>query len=257
MSAPKIADFEAPSTAGTFRLSDQKGKKLVLYFYPKDNTPGCTTEGAAFRDLHDEFARAGAMIAGVSRDSLKSHESFKSKMGFPFELISDADEVAVPTVRRHQDEEHVRQEGPRHRALDVPDRRRREARPRMARRQGSRSRRGSVGRRPVAVIRAPARIPQRMPQQRLRAYQCLCPRIARSSISRARASDARPRFALKEAHGRAQVPPYPADPRIPPRIPTRRSPVRPNPGRPSAPQRPPSRRARVRQASSSCSTRTC
>ncbi len=93
MSAPKIADFEAPSTAGTFRLSDQKGRKVVLYFYPKDNTPGCTTEGAAFRDLHDEFARAGAMIAGVSRDSLKSHESFKSKMGFPFDLISDADEA--------------------------------------------------------------------------------------------------------------------------------------------------------------------
>jgi peroxiredoxin Q/BCP len=92
MAAPKIDDFALPSTAGTFRLSDHKGKKVVLYFYPKDNTPGCTTEGAAFRDLHDKFKRAGAVIAGVSRDSLKSHEGFKAKMGFPFELISDADE---------------------------------------------------------------------------------------------------------------------------------------------------------------------
>jgi peroxiredoxin Q/BCP len=92
MTAAKIDDFEAPSTGGTFRLSDHKGKKVVLYFYPKDNTPGCTTEGAAFRDLHDKFKRAGAVVAGVSRDSIKSHEGFKAKMGFPFELVSDADE---------------------------------------------------------------------------------------------------------------------------------------------------------------------
>ncbi|HXU56968.1 MAG TPA: peroxiredoxin, partial [Casimicrobiaceae bacterium] len=62
------------------------------YFYPKDNTPGCTTEGANFRDAHKAFARAGAVVAGISRDSLKSHESFRAKMGFPFDLISDADE---------------------------------------------------------------------------------------------------------------------------------------------------------------------
>jgi thioredoxin-dependent peroxiredoxin len=93
MPAPKIDDFELPATGGTFRLSDHKGKKVVLYFYPKDNTPGCTTEGVAFRDLHDKFKRAGAVVAGVSRDSLKSHEGFKSKMGFPFELLSDADET--------------------------------------------------------------------------------------------------------------------------------------------------------------------
>ena len=64
----------------------------MLYFYPKDNTPGCTTEGADFRDLHKQFVKAGAVVAGVSRDSLKSHEGFKAKMGFPFELLSDADE---------------------------------------------------------------------------------------------------------------------------------------------------------------------
>jgi peroxiredoxin Q/BCP len=90
-----VKDFSLPSTGGgTFRLSEHRGKKLVLYFYPKDNTPGCTTEGADFRDQHREFARAGAEVFGISRDSLKSHEGFKAKMKFPFELLSDADEAA-------------------------------------------------------------------------------------------------------------------------------------------------------------------
>lgn len=93
MSASKVADFAVPSTDGTFRLSDHKGKTVVLYFYPKDATPGCTTEGAAFRDAHERFRRANAVIAGVSRDSLKSHANFKAKMGFPFELLADADEA--------------------------------------------------------------------------------------------------------------------------------------------------------------------
>ena len=88
----KIADFAVPSTGGTFKLSEQRGHPVVLYFYPKDNTPGCTMEGTQFRDLHKKFEKAGAVIVGVSRDSLKSHESFKSKMAFPFELIADADE---------------------------------------------------------------------------------------------------------------------------------------------------------------------
>ena len=90
----KVRDFALPSTDGSFKLSDQRGKKLVVYFYPKDNTPGCTLEGADFRDRHKEFARAGATVVGVSRDSLKSHEGFKAKMKFPFELLSDADESA-------------------------------------------------------------------------------------------------------------------------------------------------------------------
>jgi peroxiredoxin Q/BCP len=89
---PRVKDFEAPSTEGTFRLSDHAGHPVVLYFYPKDNTPGCTTEGQQFRDLHAKFAKLGAVVAGVSRDSLKSHASFKEKMGFPFPLVSDADE---------------------------------------------------------------------------------------------------------------------------------------------------------------------
>ena len=88
----KVADFSAPSTGGTFKLSEFRGHAVVLYFYPKDNTPGCTMEGSQFRDLHKKFEKAGAVVVGVSRDSLKSHENFKAKMGFPFELISDADE---------------------------------------------------------------------------------------------------------------------------------------------------------------------
>lgn len=88
----RVKDFEVPSTEGTFRLSDHAGHPVVLYFYPKDNTPGCTTEGAAFRDLHPKFRKLGAVVAGVSRDSLKSHENFKAKMSFPFPLISDPDE---------------------------------------------------------------------------------------------------------------------------------------------------------------------
>ena len=88
-----VPDFEAAATGAPFKLSALKGKKVVLYFYPKDNTPGCTTEGQNFRDLHGEFLAAGAAVFGVSRDSLKSHEDFKAKMGFPFELISDPDEA--------------------------------------------------------------------------------------------------------------------------------------------------------------------
>jgi peroxiredoxin Q/BCP len=91
-SAKKLADFSAPATGGTFTLSALRGHAVVLYFYPKDNTPGCTMEGSQFRDLHKKFEKAGAVVVGVSRDSLKSHENFKAKMGFPFELISDADE---------------------------------------------------------------------------------------------------------------------------------------------------------------------
>ena len=92
MVGKKVGDFTAPSTSGTFKLSEHRGRPLVLYFYPKDNTPGCTIEGAHFRDLYKKFEKAGAAVVGVSRDSLKSHEGFKSKMKFPFDLISDADE---------------------------------------------------------------------------------------------------------------------------------------------------------------------
>ena len=74
------------------RLKDLRGQNVVLYFYPKDNTPGCTTEGQDFRDLHAKFKRRKTVIFGVSRDSIASHEKFKAKQGFPFELLSDPDE---------------------------------------------------------------------------------------------------------------------------------------------------------------------
>ena len=93
MASEKVVDFTAPGTGGDFKLSAQKGHPVVLYFYPKDNTPGCTIEGTQFRDLHKQFAKLGAVVAGVSRDSLTSHENFKTKMAFPFELLSDADEA--------------------------------------------------------------------------------------------------------------------------------------------------------------------
>lgn len=90
-----ITDFELPATGGrNFRFSGHKGKILVLYFYPKDATPGCTMQGQEFRDLYAEFQAAGAEIYGISRDSLKSHENFKAKQGLPFDLLSDTNEVA-------------------------------------------------------------------------------------------------------------------------------------------------------------------
>ena len=89
----KVADFSLPATSGAdFRLKDMAGKKLVIYFYPKDMTAGCTRESQDFRDLHAAFRKAGVRIVGVSRDSLASHEKFRDKMGYPFALLSDEDE---------------------------------------------------------------------------------------------------------------------------------------------------------------------
>ncbi|MBJ7299974.1 peroxiredoxin [Marinobacter salarius] len=98
MSAPElnrpIDDFEAPATGDqTIRLSDLKGQNVVVYFYPKDNTPGCTTEGQDFRDRHDQFEALDTVIFGVSRDGLKAHDNFREKQAFPFHLISDKDEA--------------------------------------------------------------------------------------------------------------------------------------------------------------------
>lgn len=94
MNAPLIDDFELPATGNTvFRLSAQRGKNVVVFFYPKDNTPGCILENQEFRDLHEDFLKTGTVVVGVSRDSLKSHEGFKTKYGFPFDLLSDADET--------------------------------------------------------------------------------------------------------------------------------------------------------------------
>ena len=89
-----VSDFQIPATGEkTVTLSELKGKQVVIYFYPKDSTPGCTTEGQGFRDHYADFQAANTEIFGVSRDSLKSHENFKAKQGFPFELLSDKDEA--------------------------------------------------------------------------------------------------------------------------------------------------------------------
>ncbi len=90
-----VPDFELPATGGmSFQLSRYRGKNVVIYFYPKDSTPGCTTEGQDFRDLHADFLAAGTVVFGVSRDSLKSHDNFKCKQSFPFELLCDTEEKA-------------------------------------------------------------------------------------------------------------------------------------------------------------------
>jgi peroxiredoxin Q/BCP len=90
----KVPNFELPATGEqTIKLSALKGKKVVIYFYPKDSTPGCTTEGQDFRDNYNKFKRANTVVLGVSRDSIKSHENFKAKQEFPFELLSDKEET--------------------------------------------------------------------------------------------------------------------------------------------------------------------
>jgi peroxiredoxin Q/BCP len=89
----KLTRFAAASTSSeSFSLADAGGKALVLYFYPKDATSGCTVEAREFRDLHDRFRRAGAMVLGVSRDSIKSHDKFREKESLPFHLLSDPEE---------------------------------------------------------------------------------------------------------------------------------------------------------------------
>jgi peroxiredoxin Q/BCP len=90
-----VPDFLLPATSGkNFQLSDYLGKNLVIYFYPKDSTPGCTTQGIQFRDAYADFQQRDTEIFGISRDSIKSHENFKAKFTFPFELLSDSEELA-------------------------------------------------------------------------------------------------------------------------------------------------------------------
>jgi peroxiredoxin Q/BCP len=90
----RVENFTLPATGDqNLSLSDFNGRSLVLYFYPKDNTPGCTREGQDFRDLYAQFTKAGADILGVSRDSVRIHENFRKKHEFPFHLLSDSDEL--------------------------------------------------------------------------------------------------------------------------------------------------------------------
>lgn len=89
----EVADFTLPATGGvTFQLQATRGKPLVIFFYPKDNTPGCTTESQQFRDLYADFKKANCEVVGISRDSMKSHENFTAKFNFPYALLSDTEE---------------------------------------------------------------------------------------------------------------------------------------------------------------------
>ena len=95
MTSDLIPDFELASTVNKqFRLSDVRGRYLVIFFYPKDDTPGCTNESQQFRDLYPEFTQLNCEIVGISRDNLKSHEKFREKYNLPYDLLSDSDEVA-------------------------------------------------------------------------------------------------------------------------------------------------------------------
>jgi peroxiredoxin Q/BCP len=90
-----VPDFELPATSSiNFKLSNYLGKNVIIYFYPKDNTPGCTTQGIQFRDYYEKFKELNTEIFGVSRDSVKSHENFKAKFTFPFDLLADTEEIA-------------------------------------------------------------------------------------------------------------------------------------------------------------------
>ena len=89
-----VTDFTLAATGEKeLSLSAFRNQKVVLYFYPKDSTPGCTTEAQQFRDLHPEFVKAGSVVLGVSRDSIRSHENFKLKQNLPFDLLSDSEEL--------------------------------------------------------------------------------------------------------------------------------------------------------------------
>ncbi len=94
MTITEVVDFTLPATDGvTFQLHATRGKSLVIFFYPKDNTPGCTTESQQFRDLYADFNKANCEVVGISRDSMKSHENFKEKFSLPYTLLSDCEET--------------------------------------------------------------------------------------------------------------------------------------------------------------------
>ncbi len=137
----KVPAFAAAASGGRkWKLADAAGRNLVVYFYPKDNTSGCTREGEAFRDLHAKFRKAGTEIVGVSPDSVASHDKFIARYGFTFPLLADEDKGRVPALRRVEGKEHVRQEVHGCRTQHVPDRRQGRAAPGMAQSQSARPR---------------------------------------------------------------------------------------------------------------------
>ena len=139
-------EFDLPvDGGGRASLSGLKGKKVVLYFYPKDDTSGCTAEAIAFNGLRDKFEAAGAFLLGVSPDSVKSHDKFKKKYGLQFALGSRRDEIDARGLRRVAGKEHVRPQIHGRGANDVPDRRRRANRSGLAKGESARSRRRGAG----------------------------------------------------------------------------------------------------------------
>ena len=135
-------DFELTSDSGdTVKLSDLRGKPVVLYFYPKDDTPGCTTQACAIRDSYDDFAERGAVVLGVSPDTETSHVKFKEKYGLPFTLLADPEHEVAEKYGDVGRAEELRQDVHGHRALDVPDRQR------GARREGDAAREARHARR--------------------------------------------------------------------------------------------------------------
>lgn len=132
-----VKDFKCAATGDqTIQLNSLRGKKVVLYFYPKDATPGCTTEGQDFRDLHARFKEQNAIILGASRDSITSHEKFREKQKFPFDLLSDTDEKTLQAVRCHPRKDTLWPQIHGYRTQYFSDRRNRKTAQGMAKGQG-------------------------------------------------------------------------------------------------------------------------
>jgi len=136
-----LPEFEANATGG-LKVSNtsHNGKIMILYFYPKDNTPGCTTEAMQFRDKFKDFAKAGATVFGVSRDNMKSHDDFKTKLELPFELIADTEEKMCHMFGVVKNKIMYGKKSQRHRAQHLPDWPRRPGQRRMARSESARTR---------------------------------------------------------------------------------------------------------------------
>ncbi len=148
-------DIELHTESGeAFRLSDLKGKRVVLYFYPKADTPGCTVEACEFRDDIKKFAKKGATVVGVSPDKSAAQAKFKQKYDLPFTLLADPDKAAAHALRRVEREEHVRQEGDGHRALHLCDRSRRQDRKDLRQGEGRGPRGGGAGSAVVSYSRS-------------------------------------------------------------------------------------------------------
>ena len=156
----------------TVKLSDFKGKTVVLYFYPKDDTPGCTREACAFRDEHSALRKAGAVVLGVSPDSGASHAKFAGKYDLPFPLLADTDHAVVGEVRRLGREVALRAQVHGHQPLHLPHRRFREGGPRVAKGEGRRARGSGAPGNPGDLNSPPGGVPTSVPESQGRRSRC-------------------------------------------------------------------------------------